>query len=630
MGDHVARPAAPTPTHAGPTLASAHGAHALGRCRGGGWGGHTKESANSRLRGVRLVGTVERVVYRDGRFAVLSVTHSGQTVSVSGMVDVACPGMPIDGEVVGRSGHADRQYGEEFKVVTLSDPGRDWRRASGVWAWLSAGGGGVDAAANTLVAAFGPNLPIALTHDKAGVTRALRPMYGDAAERTAESLAMLSLVVLAAAGLGESGLDWVASRLTTRFGTYGPFIAKQDPRSLIGQGVAPVAALARAGVTGSLTELVVGCVEWECRLAVGGRVSKRRLVDAMREAVGDSADQAVTAAIRSGGVYDFDGWVVPAGSALGATSFIRAISQIRPGDLPPGVTLRPGVSCVVAPPGANLAWLSRDLDLLRAGGLRYDVVYPDSRGAVSRLVEAPSESSGGYGNVVVVMDAHRISFATAARLAHDARAARSLVFVGDDWMWCPGQGDSVVAELAAWGGVPVVRLAGSGRAWLSRDLGVDLTHLPGVVVAEPPPDTLRLWRAPASSGTVRVGRTVVLIDAVEGVGPGAVGEVVSAESRAVAHVDFGPGGVHKVRTWRMSSSVPAGWLSGVRVGGLWLTDQAGRDAWIAALAAADTLYVTRKACHVRETPAVAEGRCLLAGVAALACAVDSNPIGGGR
>lgn len=550
---------------------------------------------------MRLCGSVEAVPYRDGTFAVMSVAGPHGNVSVSGDTDVACPGMPFDGEVEHRSGSADRQYGEQHKLISLVDPGREWRRASGVWSWLSAGGGGMELAANVLIRAFGSQLPDVLVRDQPAVAQALASAYADEAERAAETLSGLSLAILATADLGERGLDWLARRLTARFGTHGPFLARQDPRFLISSGIASAAALAKSGAAGSPEDLVAGVCEWECRSAGRDRVSANALERAVQTVLGDSAAAAIKAAAAGGAVHGLGRQFVPAGTALAARSLAGSLEAITGGDMPPGATLRPGVTCVIAPPEADLAWLDADVSRCKDAGVPCEVVYPDERGSL-RCRSGPLRVSGGGGDgaVVIVLDAHRITFSTAARIALDAKGARALAFVGDDQLWCPGRGDHLVADLAAWGKIPVVRLNGAGSAYMARDPEVDILHLPGVVLRDDAPvGTMRTWRkGPASSGSAKPGRVVMLAEDHGDIGVGAMGEIVSPDGRSHAHVRFGVGASQRVPLWKLAGSVPFGWLPGVKADALWLTDRAARSTWLAALAAADTLYVTETARSV--------------------------------
>ncbi len=552
---------------------------------------------------MRLVGTVERVLYIDGMFVVLAiVSSSNKAVTASGRIDAVCPGMPFDAEVKVRKGRADRQYGEDLEFFSVEDPGTEWKRTAGVWAWLSSGGGGLELAAGTLINAFGTELTTVLIEKPDEVEQVLTPIYGEFAHDTSKSLVHLAPVIVAAADLGEKGLAWAVGRLTSRYGTYGPFLSDQDLRGMVGQGVISASALAKAGVVSSLADLAVGVCEWECKLLGTDRLSKRYLTRVLAQAVGESAERGVAEGLHSGGLYVVGDSIVPSTIFLGARSLTKAISEITAGRLPSETTLRPGVSCVVAPPGADLSWLSTDIRICRANKLSCHILWPDRRGTLSRLVGYPeSRQDSGSPDVVVIMEAHRFSYSAAARLVHDTRSARALVFVGDDRLWCPGQGDRLVGDLVAWGKVPVIRLVGQGASWAVREMGAEVAYLPGVIRADPPPGTLRVWKSVVpSTGAAKVGRTVVLTETCDDVGAGAVGVVVSVENKSIAHVDFETGGVHRIQMWRTASGMPVGWLPGARVNSLWLTESVNRNMWIAALASADTIYVTDEASRIRE------------------------------
>lgn len=551
---------------------------------------------------MQLVGKVERVVYADGRFVVLAVsTGAGRRgVSVSGKVTSICPQMPVQMEVTPRRGRADRQYGEEYEIVSFSEPDPAWMRSAGVWAWLSSGGAGLEIGAEILVREFQASLPKVIVHDPQRVAEALQATYGDFAVDAAASLQHLAPVVEAAADLGAKGLGWAVSRLTTRYGSYAPLLLGQDVRGLLGSGVISAGALVQAEVLSSLGELVAGVCTWECKLLGTDRISARQLIRLVSSAVGDDAERGLKEAVGSGAVLLVGQHVVPSEVAIGASAFLEALSLVQAGALPPETTLRPGVSCVVAPPGADLSWLTKDLQAFRSDDLTCKVVYPDQRGSLSHLVGLPDGAQdsvdGADVDVLVVMDSHRFTYAKAARLVHDHQSVRALIFVGDEALWCPGSGERLVADLASLERFPVVRLVGQGAAYMARNPDVELGRLPGVIRGDPSPAALRLWqRVVPSTAAAKVGRQVVLVEPTGGVEAGAVGRVVSVESRSVAHVDFGDCGVQQLRMWRTASGVPTGWLPGVQTSELWLTDAARRELWIAALAATDTLYVTETA-----------------------------------
>jgi hypothetical protein len=571
-------------------------------------------SGECRYERVRLTGAISRVRYRDGLFAVVTVESDTGRVTASGQMAAACPGMPVDAEVEERSGPLDRHYGESVKLVSQRDPGPAWKASSGVYAWLRAGAAGCAAVADRLCLAFGSRLAdTVFEHPERCVEEVEGALSLPDRAGVGRALGRLSLPAKAAADLGVRDADWLAGRLTVRYGDFGPLVAFHEAGQLVGEGALPLSAA--AAFVDDLVTLVAGALDWQCRTSGTDVVRAAVLRKAVKDATGASVEavkKAVAQAVEEALVGAVDDWLVPA-RVLGAAARILARVEKPQDALSVDQALEERVCVVSVGADADLAPFFAKLEELRRAGRNVRIAAADARGpllpASSWPRGVPSYDTTGLDcDTLVLLDAHRLDWDAHARLLDDAALRRTaVVLVGCPDLWAPGSGDRAFADLVESGLAPTVRY--SPRSSPRRDVldGMAPADSPQVVVGAPDHRVLRVWEKGPTSVATSEDRDVVLRVAHRSLGAGAVGKVSGRPAdRAVPVFVDSPGlrdqGSLLVPEWKLSGDVQRGWASGVRTGSLVVASKLDRRAWHAVLCAAEKVWVPKWAAEPLAPP----------------------------
>ena len=542
---------------------------------------------------------MEAVRYRDRLFAVLSVNTDDGRVSVSGQIPTACPSMPLVAECEQRGGGPDAVYGEQWRVANQRDPGVTWRRSAAVYEWLAGGALGLGPLADLLARQFGPGLAAAMCGADSTLREALEGTYSeDEADAIMRRVERHALVAEAAAALGECGAAWLARTVTERLDTAGPLRWRENPAPLVAAGVIDPASLVQTQVHFDVVDVAGAAVDWACAVHGAHGLSRSALDGPFGPlAVDGDVSRLVADALGAGALYRHGRRYV--GPAMAHRAAALAADLPRPpqaANWPTGVYIAPGVNVIAVDIGASLAFLTRDLAVLRQHGMSVRVVAPDERGALYPTNDTPAVDLGttlAAADVVVLLDAHRYSYRMLATTFADATSATCTVLVGDTRLWAPGLGDRTVADLAAHPDTRVIRRSGSGVGVALAAPDVNVFDLPTVHRSDPAGPCLRVWRRGPTALSPKPGRTAVLVQPHRGFEPGAVGTVAGVERRQHAViVEFPPCASVAIPTYKLAGDVSAGWLPGVRTDRLWVTTPLPSDAWYAVVAAATEIYVS--------------------------------------
>ncbi len=549
-----------------------------------------------------LSGTVDHLRYRDGEFAVVVVATEDGQITCSGPVSSVCPSMPVTLAVEDRSGGGDAVYGESKRIVGWDEPPVAWRRTAGVYAWLAGGALGLEQEADRLVRRLGSRLAEAVTEARPELEAALRRPGDDEDIWLIEEAEHHLPAAQAAANLGEAGLDWLVSRLTVRFGALGPLLATSDPKSLIAYGTAPADALLHAGGAVDEVDVVAAVCAWECRVAPAAALTRVGLTRLLQPLFGADSGKVLGSALEAGTVVGVERHVVTAERMQQARSLVAAVGMVqgRRG-WPADTALRPGVTVVSCQNGSNLAFLSRDLEMLRRSGMVVKTVRADVRPV--RLGVDTGGRQPGVADVVVVCDAHLFDMGRLAQVLEDAAEATAVAIIGDSWLWAPGDGVCVVNELIGSDLVPVISLPGSGVSAAIRDPHRDLRimSLPQVRGGRPSGGAMRIWRRGPTSVSPRLQRQVMLVGRHGGYGAGTTGVVTSRHGGTI-QLDLGRNVMLDVPGWKLTGDVPVGWLPGVHSDVLWLTQAVSPQMLYGAVGACDVLWVDPRAQRLADPP----------------------------
>ncbi len=558
---------------------------------------------------MQLRGTISAVRYRDGRFCVFVVDDGhGEVVCTGRAITTAAVGMPVALEVEAPSEDGAKRSGrgsESVEVLAMAPPGPKWGAFAGVCCYLEAGGvESLTGLSRQLALHFGPDLPEVLLTGRERL-RELPALSADPGRIDAE-LDAAEQALSCAAELGAAGLSFLVERATATWGRAGPVICAEDPTLAVSDGLVDPAEVVPLCATEEARARLVAVAAVRERMVNGGRVVSAKGLSRIAAQLFPGEGVELGRATDGGGLVELGGMYLASIDCQLWSGIAEQLGRIGAEaaalprlDPPEGAYSRTivshladaPISLVETPPGAGAGWLDALRATLEAAGCGLELVVADRRGLLSSPTPVIAPTSRPA--VVVFAEVHRLSLSELLSRLVGLPAGARVVLAGDAWLWAPGHGAQVFAELVRARSFPLVTLPGTGGAVALRRGEEVLAH-PQVRIGPAPAEVRKVFLGPALHLVRKVGRRAIVTSRTGGLGPGALG-IVTALSAAerVATFELEAGGSERVplRCVASGDNVPVSLLPGVATDALALSRRLSRHQLYAVLAAAGTLWV---------------------------------------